>query len=425
MLRTTPFWRDDFPRPDDLPVSGLPAEVDVAVVGTGVTGLNAAREIVRSGMSVAVLDSGEVGAGASTVNGGMLNYGLKASTAKVLERHGPTLGREFWDAALASIDYVEELVATEDIDCCFERNGAAELGYRTQNLEEFREEAQWMRTDLGFDTEVVPNEDITSVVDSAEFHCALVDAAGAGLHPARYVYGLARRVGDAGASIVEHAEALNIAKHTAGYQILTPKGKLSAGKVLLATNGYTGARPVPELRRRVVPIGSYIVVTEPLPAETVERLIPGNRMLWTSRRFLNYFRRTPDNRILLGGRNNLSTDLDLRKSADILRATTVGIFPELADVEFTHTWSGKLGITFDLMPHIGQIEGMWYALGYGGHGLGIGSYVSAEVGRLISGQIDRSPFAEISHPTRPYYRQKAWFLPAAAPWYRFLDRLGK
>ncbi len=425
MLRTTPFWRDDFPRPDDLPVSDLPAEVDVAVVGAGVTGLNAAREIVRSGMSVAVLDSGEVGAGASTVNGGMLNYGLKASTAKVLERHGPTLGREFWDAALASIDYVEELVATEDIDCCFERNGAAELGYRTQNLEEFREEAEWMRTNLGFDTEVVPNEDITSVVDSAEFHCALVDAAGAGLHPARYVYGLARRVGDTGASIVEHAEVRNIAKHTAGYQILTPKGKLSAGTVLLATNGYTGARPVPELRRRVVPIGSYIVVTEPLPAETVERLIPRNRMLWTSRRFLNYFRRTPDNRILLGGRNNLSTDLDLQKSADILRTTTVGIFPELADVEFTHTWSGKLGITFDLMPHIGQIEGIWYALGYGGHGLGIGSYVGAEVGRLISEQIDRSPFAEISHPTRPYYRQKAWFLPAAAPWYRFLDRLGK
>lgn len=425
MLSTTPFWRDDFPRPADLPVSDLPAEVDVAIVGAGVTGLNAALEIVRSGMSVAVLDSGEVGAGASTVNGGMLNYGLKASTAKVLKHYGPTLGREFWDAALASIDHVEGLVTTENIDCFFDRSGAAELGYRTQKLEEFREEAEWMRTDLGFDTEVVPNEGITSVVDSDEFHCALVDSAGAGVHPARYVYGLARRVGDAGASIVEHAEALNIAKHTSGYQVLTPKGKMSAGKVLLATNGYTGVRPVPELRRRVVPIGSYIVVTEPLPAETVERLIPRNRMLWTSRRFLNYFRRTPDNRILLGGRNNLSTDLDLQKSADILRATTVGIFPELRDAEFTHTWSGKLGITFDLMPHIGQIEGMWYALGYGGHGLGLGSYVGAEVGRLISGQIDRSPFAEISHPTRPYYRQKAWFLPAAAPWYRFLDRLGK
>ena len=425
MLSTTPFWRDDFPRPDDLPVSDLPAEADVAVVGAGVTGLNAAREIVRSGMSVAVLDSGEVGAGASTVNGGMLNYGLKAPTVKVFNRYGSTLGRQLWDASLAAIDHVESLVATENIDCYFERSGAAELGYRAQNLEEFREEAEWMQTTLDFDTQVIPNDQLAGVVDSDEFYCALVDGAGAGVHPARYVYGLARSVGEAGASLVENAEALNIAKHTTGYQILTPKGKMTAGEVLMATNGYTGARPVSALRRRVVPIGSYVVVTEPLPAETVERLIPRNRMLWTSRRFLNYFRRTPDNRILLGGRNNLSTDLDLQKSAEILRATTLGIFPELRDVRFTHTWTGKLGITFDLMPHIGQLEGMWYALGYGGHGLGLGSYVGAEVGKLISGQIDRSPFAEIDHPTRPYYRHKAWFLPAAAPWYRFLDRLGK
>ena len=117
---------------------------------------------------------------------------------------------------------------------------------------------------------------------------------------------------------------------------------VTAGEVLIATNGYTGARPVSALRRRVVPIGSYVVVTEPLPSETVERLIPRNRMLWTSRRFLNYFRRTPDNRILLGGRNHLSTDLDLQKSAEILRETTLGIFPELRDVRFTHTWTGAV-----------------------------------------------------------------------------------
>lgn len=425
MLSTTPFWQYDFPRPADLPVSDLPSEVDVVVVGSGVTGLNAAREIIRAGSSVAVLDSGEIGGGASSVNGGMLNYGLKASTAKVFKRYGSGLGREFWDASLAAIDYVEGIVTTEGIECFFERTGAAELGYRTQNLEEFREEAEWMRTKLDFATEVIPPEAMAEVIDSDVFHCALVDPAGAAAHPARYVYGLAAAVAAAGVQLVEHAEVTSIAKHTTGYQVLTPKGKLTAGTVLMATNGYTTSRPLPALRRRLVPIGSYIVVTEPLPAETVERLIPGNRMLWTSRRFLNYFRRTPDNRILLGGRNNLSTDLDLNKSAEILRATTVGIFPELAGVEFTHTWTGKLGITFDLMPHIGQIDGTWYALGYGGHGLGLGSYVGAQAGKLISGQIDRSPFAEIKHPTRPYYRDKAWFLPAAAPLYRLLDKLGK
>jgi glycine/D-amino acid oxidase-like deaminating enzyme len=113
------------------------------------------------------------------------------------------------------------------------------------------------------------------------------------------------------------------------------------------------------------------------------------------------------------------------ESANTLKETTLEIFPEIDDVSFTHSWSGKLGITFDLMPHIGCIDGAWYALGYGGHGVGIATYVGAEVGRLIAGIQDRSPFAEIPHPTRPYYRGKTWFLPLAARWYRFLDTIGR
>ena len=201
--------------------------------------------------------------------------------------------------------------------------------------------------------------------------------------------------------LVEDAEVTNISRHTGGYQLLTAKGKLSAENVLLATNGYTGMRPVPSLRRKVVPVGSYIVVTEPLPEETVTRLIPDDRMLWTARRFLNYFRRTHDNRILMGGRQRLATDLDLTESAERLRDITVEIFPELADVTVTHSWTGKLGITFDLMPHIGRIDGMWYALGYGGHGLGIGSYLGNEVGRRIAGRTRPQPVRGDPAPDPP------------------------
>ncbi len=140
---------------------------------------------------------------------------------------------------------------------------------------------------------------------------------------------------------------------------------------------------------------------------------------------MNYFRRTPDNRILLGGRNKLTTKSDLLESAHILRQTTVGIFPELDKAEFTHSWTGRLAVTFDLMPHIGQIDGVWYAMGYGGHGVGIGTYVGTEVGKLLAGEIDSSPFAEIPHPTRWFYRKRPWFLPLAASWYRFLDWIGR
>ena len=223
---------------------------------------------------------------------------------------------------------------------------------------------------------------------------------------------------------MDHAEVTAVDKRYAGFELVTGRGRLRAGEVLLATNGYTGGW-LPTLRRRVIPVGSYIVVTEPLPADTAERLIPGGRMLWTSRRFLNYFRLTPDNRLLMGGRQDLSTDLDLAESARALRATITGFFPELSGAAITHSWTGRLGVTFDQLPHIGRLDGMWYALGYSGHGLALGTYVGHEVGGLLSGEAERSPFAEVPHPTRWYYRQRPWFLPLGARWYRLLDRLGR
>ncbi len=424
MITLSPFWTDEYPRPADLPVTGLPSHTQVAIVGSGVTGLNAARALAAAGVDVTVLDAGPVGNGASTVNGGMLNYGLKAATTKVYKQFGPELGREFWDASLASIDHVAEVVASEGIECFLVRHGAAELAYEDRVFEGFRHEAAWMQEHLDFSVDLVEADAIDTVVGGGSFRGAMIDHVGAGLQPARYVYGLATALGGRGVHLVENAEVTNISRNTGGYQLLTAKGKLGADAVLLATNGYTGMRPVPSLRRKVVPVGSYIVVTEPLPEETVTRLIPDDRMLWTARRFLNYFRRTHDNRILMGGRQRLATDLDLTESAERLRRTTVEVFPELEHVAVTHSWTGKLGITFDLMPHIGQINGMWYALGYGGHGLGIGSYVGNEVGRRIAGELDRSPFEEIPHPTRPYYRGRPWFLPVAAQWYRLLDSVG-
>ena len=426
MTSTSPFWSDDAPRPDDLPVEERPpVEADVVVVGAGITGLNAARELAAGGRDAVVVDAGEVGAGASTVNGGMVNYGLKAATSAVFKAHGPELGREFWDAAAASIDLVEKLVSDEGIDCDFHRDGAAEMGYRDRDLATFRHEAAWLRDHVGFDLRIVGHDEVRTIVDSPRFRCAMVDTVGAGVHPAKYVWGLARVAVRRGVRIVEAAGVSGVAATRTGFIVTTSRGPIACAEVLLATNGYTGVDPSPELRRRVVPIGSYIVVTEPLRRDVAERLIPQDRMVWTARRFLNYFRRTPDGRILMGGRNNLSTDLDLSRSAEILGGTLRDVFPELRDVPITHTWTGKLGVTFDLMPHIGRIDGVWYALGYGGHGVGIGTYVGTEVGRLMAGTLDRSPFAEIPHPTRPYYREKAWFLPFAAWWYRALDAVGR
>lgn len=424
-MRTIAFWLDDAPRPADLPTADLPAATDVLVVGAGVTGLNAARELARLGVDVTVVEAGSVGSGASAINGGQINYGLKASTRSVFRRHGPELGRRLWDASLAAIEHVERLVTEERIDCGFRRVGAAELAYRDRDLEELESESRWMREHLGFDTTPVPRKRMTDVVGSPVFACALLDDTSAAVHPARYLFGLARATARRGARIVEDARVRAVERGRVGFRVATAKGTVVAGTVLMATNGYTPADVVPAIRRRVVPIGSYMVATVPLGDALAREVIPSGRVCWTSRRLLNYFRLSDDGRLLLGGRQDLSVGLDPVASAEELQRTMVTLFPQLDGVEITHTWGGNLGATFDLLPHIGRIGGVWFAMGYGGHGLGLGSYVGAEAGRLIGGELDKSPFAEIPAPTRPWYRRSAWFLPIGARWWRFLDRIGR
>jgi glycine/D-amino acid oxidase-like deaminating enzyme len=144
-------------------------------------------------------------------------------------------------------------------------------------------------------------------------------------------------------------------------------------------------------------------------------------MFYDSKIFINYFRMTPDGRLLWGGRNNLSTDLDLIDSAKRLQKQMVSVFPELKDVSITHSWTGRLGVTFDLMPHIGRINGIHYVNGYSGHGLSIATYLGAELGLMLLGEKDRSPFEEINTKMMPLYRNKTWFLPLAEKYHRFLD----
>lgn len=423
MTTCAPFWTEHTP-PPSLGSSTLPPGADVAVIGAGVTGLAAARRLAAAGRHVVVLEAATLGAGASAVNGGMATYGLKISTQQALARYGDRLGRELWQASLDAVDLVEQIVREESIDCAFSRPGGGALGFTDRDRAAFVGKVAWMERTVQFPMEVVTGDEMHTVIGSDRFTAALVDRFSAGCDPARYLYGLARSATRAGATLVEQADVTSIQARHAGFELSTTRGWLRAGEVLLATNGYTGTW-LPALRRRVVPIGSYIVTTEPLPPETAARLIPGGRMLWTSRRLLNYFRLTPDNRLLMGGRQNLQTDLDLVESARQLRATVARFFPELREVPLTHSWTGKLAVTFDQLPHIGRIDGMWYALGYSGHGLALGTHLGNEVAGLISGEAARSPFAEVAHPTRWYYRQRPWFLPAAARLYRVLDRLGR
>ncbi len=425
-MKTIPYWTDNTPRPDDISVDAPPNEVDVVIIGAGVTGLTAARRLADLGKSVVVVDAQFLGEGASAVNGGQLNFGLKPPTAQLIKKYGPDVTRELWDASLDAIDLAERIIEEDGFDAGFRRTGAVSLGYRSDSPQNAHAASQTYREMFGFETTVVEGDALPSVIGSDTFTAALVSETDGAVDPAKYNFGLARAVAQRGILIVEQCEVTDLSRSGAGHVVKTTKGTIRAGSVLMATNGYTPKDLVPALRRQIIPIGSYMVATAPLPEETLDRLLPGNRLYWTQRRFLNYFRRSDDNRLLIGGRPNLSPDLDLFTVAGGMHKTIGELFPEIADVEITHVWGGKLAATFDLLPHLGRTgEGIWYAVGYGGHGMSLATYLGTEVGGLIGGAINDNPFLGLPHPTRPYYRGTPWFLPAGGILFRSLDRLGR
>jgi len=421
-MEKTPLWINQFSKPDSLITSKSPnTETDVAIVGSGYTGLCAARVLKKNGASVTVLDRNTIGWGASSRNGGMATPGLKQGIQKIYKMYGSELAHEFWNSSVDAIDLIDAIVNEHSIDCDWERNGHASLATKPSHAPRLKEYGSWLEKEFGHSQRYIPKNQIRDEIGSDAYYGALTDDISGGLHPSKYVFGLATAVANLGVQLCENTEVTKIEKNDSNnFRLISSKGDIIAKKIIIATNGYTN-RLVPKLKPLIFPVGSYIVVTEPLTKELQNSISPKKRMYYDSKWFLNYFRLTPDGRMLWGGRNDLSTDLDLNESASILTKQVCTIFPELNDVKFTHSWTGKLGVTFDLMPHIGQINGIHYALGYGGHGLSIATYLGTELGLLMTGQKDRSPFMEISHQTMFFYRDKPWFIPFAARYFRFLD----
>lgn len=422
-MKIIPFWTDDFPRPADLPVSPLPERVDVAIVGGGYTGLSAARTLAKGGATVAILEQREIGGGASSVNGGQVAPGLKLNIRQAFKKYGPDMGRELWQASVAAVRYLEQMLDEEGVDCDYTARGGIALAYKPSHYQHMAQEIEWITRELDFhELELVPPGRMCEEIGSDVFPGGLVEKMGGGLHPAKYVYGLACAAARSGARLCEYTAVQVIRRpaHDGDFELTTTKGTLKAAEILLATNGYTGPLE-PKIQRGIFPVGSYMITTAPLPPALQQELSPKNRVMYSTKWFLNYFRLTPDGRMSMGGRNNLSPNLDLTESAHNLYETMIHIFPQLRGYPVTHSWTGRLGVTFDLMPHIGRVDGIYYAYGYGGHGVALSGYLGKEVAELISGRISRSPFADIPHQTHFFYQGKPWFLPLAAAYYRFLD----
>jgi glycine/D-amino acid oxidase-like deaminating enzyme len=414
------WWRDA--RPDAADDGLLPAQVNVAVIGGGYCGLSAALELARAGAHVAVLDAGALGQGASGRNGGMVGGAVKLDWSHLAARFGELEAAALLDGARASFEHLENLIARESLDADYHRCGRFLLACNRAQFRAFQREVDALG-ERASTVQVVPRERQREQIGSDFYHGGVVIEESGGLHPTKLHRALRATVQAAGAELHAQAEVQHLEPSGAGMTLVTARGRMRADQVVLATNGYTGSL-LPDLRRRVVPVSSYIIATEALPAELPTQLSPRGRMFVDGNRLLSYFRLSPDGRrIVFGGRLELR-NVDARTAALGLYRRMVRVWPELRGYGVTHAWKGYLGFTFDRLPHMGVRGGVHFALGCNGSGVAMASYLGHQVAQKILGRQNRPcPFEQLPFPTHFGYRKSTWFLPALGLWYRLLDGL--
>jgi glycine/D-amino acid oxidase-like deaminating enzyme len=427
-IREQNFWLTTAEIPRTDPAHPLPASIDVAVIGAGFTGLSAARTLCHLGANAAVLEAKTIGWGASSRNGGMVLTGLKLGVNKLISRYGRERTQRMYAASLASIDCVEQLVREENIDCDFLRCGHLEVACKQKHFDDYARQAEVIAREFNHRLRIVPRHELQTEIGSSIYYGSMVDEMSAGLNPARYVAGLARAAVKAGAAIFENARVEKIEREARqgaqGWRVRTSRGIVWARDVFIGTSGYTGSA-TPALRKKIIPIGSYIITTEVLPEALARELSPRNRMIYDSKNYLYYYRLTPDHRMLFGGRAAFfpETENSIRKSGEILRRGMIDVYPQLRKTKVEYVWGGTLDFAFDIMPHAGQLDGIYYAVGYAGHGVAMATWQGEKMGEMIAGEKRENPFVGIPFPGAPLglYNGQPWFLPFAGAWYKFLD----
>ncbi|WP_025128995.1 FAD-binding oxidoreductase [Pseudomonas sp. PH1b] len=378
-------------------------QADVCVIGGGFTGVNTAIELAQRGLSVILLEGRRIGWGASGRNGGQLIRGIGHDVSGFARHVGHEGVRYLNRAGIDSVQVVARRVIEHGIDCDL-RWGFCELANTTAQFAAFKAEQEELAAlDYPHPTRLVAPEDMQQVVASSVYAGGLVDMGSGHLHPLKLVAGEARLAASLGVRIFEQSPVLELL-HGDSVKVRCATGTVRAGRLVLACNAHLDELE-PRLSGKVLPAGSYIIATEPLPEALAAQLIPQNLALCDQKVGLDYYRLSADRRLLFGGACHYS-GRDPTDIAAYMRPKMLKVFPQLAQVAIDFQWGGKIGITANRFPQVGRLNqypNVFYAQGYSGHGLNVTHWTARLLAEAIHAGHSQGldVFSAVPHMTFP------------------------
>jgi len=424
MTKYTPFWWEDQPQYKNN--ADLPSDADVVVIGAGYTGLSAALTLSRLGCSVVVLDSEDIGFGASTRNGGMLGSGHKVSTSQARLRYGEEVAQRIHKETNSSISFTKYLIKDNSIDCDLQECGRLRTAWTPRDHIDMANNMNELKSIKNFDSYIVDPEFMYKSINTSLYFGGQLYKEHGSVHPRKLHYGILQLAISAGAQVFGGFRANRVEKLSnnlsQGFKVHVPEKFIKCQHVLIATNGYTRSDLSKYLSRRVLPVPSFIVTTEDIGTDMVNSLLPGGHCMVETRQRYCYYRTTPcGKRIMLGTRaalHQISPQQALPKVINMLN----GIFPSLAGVDISHCWTGLTGFSFSNLPAVGCSDGVYYALGYCGNGVAMAPYLGHKVAlKMMHPDKEQSVFEKTTLSTRFYYHGRPWFLPFASAIWRGHD----
>ncbi len=422
LLQTPYWWEEAEPQPT---LSDIPTDpCDVLIIGGGYTGLSAALSLSKAGQKAVVLDAELPGYGASSRNGGMIGNLLKPGLSGLIKMFGREKAVAIYEEALASVQFIQDRITEEMIDCDLTVNGRFYPAVLDKHLAAMTGEFETRQKHLQVPEEMVDAAGCREDVDSSIYVGGLRQFHTGGLHPAKYAKGLAAAVTRAGGTIIAPLRAESIRKEAGGYRVGTGRGDIRSRQLVIATNGYSSDL-FPFVQKRVIPIGSTIIATEALSENLVASLFPTKRMITDTRKMLSYYRPSPDGRhVLLGGRPTVF-QASPKDQARALGKRLTEIFPQVKAAALSHVWSGKVAYSFNSLPTIGRHDGIYYAMGYCGSGVAMSGYMGHKIAlKLLGDPAGETAFDDLPFDDRFYYNGTPWFLPVAMIGYRVRDYFG-